>query len=338
MRRPPIRRPQGEIGAHRPPRVVVTRPTVIVRDRVVFASPNVFGGVTYRPIHHGPLRSYVALTFGNPAWNALRLQWQTTTILNQIAWHNHGGHNYAHRWDGNRHWWGFYFAVAGVSTFYWTQIIDDRYWWYEPRWGRWCYWDDGYWRYPIDNGPVLVYEDGNYFEPQQGTGGVVLRPTPPQEPPVDTNIPAPAPVDEKAQTYYDDGMKVAVIVKEAAEGIKVLLYDHKKQDQDGNDEFIGQLIQLNKGVTVDGVEFSEDSTEQPLQITVRTIGNDGKKRSTTFDGQTGERLGRRNAELELRPEDIGVQHAELKADGDGSLVPTVLDGLTVDRINAALQR
>lgn len=87
---------------------------------------------------------------------------------NHYYWHNYGGQNFCNYYDGNGcNWYGWY---VGGSCF-WTQYYCGLFWWNDPWYGNWDYWDNGCWNWQNpENNTVYIYENGQY-DPSNGGGG-----------------------------------------------------------------------------------------------------------------------------------------------------------------------
>jgi len=97
---------------------------------------------------------------------------------NHYYWHNYGGWNYCNYCDGfGCNWYGWYCG----GGFFWTQYYDGLFWWNDPWYGCWDYWDNGCWNWPdpVTN-TVYIYENGQY-QPSNGDTG--------NQPPGDGNGP-----------------------------------------------------------------------------------------------------------------------------------------------------
>ena len=105
----------------------------------------------------------------------------TENRVGQYYWHNYNGTSYCHYYDHwGCNWYGWYF---GGSCF-WTQFYWGNWWWCDPFYDRWCYWNDGWWWWddPYHVNVVYVYNDGQYVPagadnpnlsaPENGNGGV----------------------------------------------------------------------------------------------------------------------------------------------------------------------
>jgi hypothetical protein len=80
-------------------------------------------------------------------------------IRDRYYWHQESGHRYCHYYDrSGYHWYGWY---AG-DDFYWTRYYYGRWWWYDTRFDRWCYWhgDDWWWQGP--QGVVYIHVNDDY--------------------------------------------------------------------------------------------------------------------------------------------------------------------------------
>ncbi|MBI3505081.1 MAG: hypothetical protein HY059_09585 [Proteobacteria bacterium] len=249
------------------------------RDRVRVTHPHVDGNWSH--LKFPPHRSQIGHSFGHAGFRADIARHHASAVRGQYHWHTYGGNRYCHYWDHHGYrWWGFYIG----SVFFWTRWYNDVFWWYDARWGRWCYYDDGYWWWYDEESPDVwyVYEDGVYYRHERTGNGTVLRPSQPTGGPVDPTEPEPGPVDQSEQSFFsDDGTRVVQIV--SAEK-RALLWDRTKQDAQGNDEFIAEL-----GKNVVGAQFS-DPADGPMQIVITIDEGNGQTRVATFDSE-GQPLG-----------------------------------------------
>ncbi len=83
-------------------------------------------------------------------------------------WHNYGGWNYCNYCDRfGCNWYGWY----GGGSCFWTQYYGGLFWWNDPWYGCWDYWDNGCWNWPNPaTNTVYIYENGQYV-PSNGDAG-----------------------------------------------------------------------------------------------------------------------------------------------------------------------
>lgn len=126
----------------------------------------------------------------------------------RYRWYDWGGHRVCHQYDTyGFHWWGFYLG----DVYFWTRYHNDRYWWWDPYYSRWCYLHDGrwWWQDPVRPTYVYIYEGGSYSRYDSANGGVVVIPdttAPTTAPPPEPAAPA---ADQAPTTYYSkDGSRM----------------------------------------------------------------------------------------------------------------------------------
>jgi hypothetical protein len=85
----------------------------------------------------------------------------TERQVGHVYWHADGGQKYAHWYDGNVHWYGFY----NGPRFYWTRYEDNRWWWFDQTASRWLSWHDGYWWWhdPANAAAMYVVVNDSYY-------------------------------------------------------------------------------------------------------------------------------------------------------------------------------
>jgi len=139
-------------------------------------------------------------------------------------WHDWNGHHVCHHYDDHGyHWWGFYVG----PNYFWTRYYADRYWWYDPFWGRWVYLYDGRWWWQDPYAPAVVYVviDNDYYRYRNESGTVIVTPDP-TPPPSDPNAAAP---EAKEAVYSLDGTRSIQIVGDRRDAY---LYDLTVEDAD----------------------------------------------------------------------------------------------------------
>ncbi|MBI3505083.1 MAG: hypothetical protein HY059_09595 [Proteobacteria bacterium] len=215
-----------------------------------------------RELVRGPQRHDSRSVIGDRGFRGDIARHHASAVRGQYHWYTYGRHRYCHYWDHNGYrWWGFYIGVgAGVAAaFFWTRWYEDRFWWYEPRWGRWCYYDeyDGYWHYRWNDADYL-YDDGTYYRYEQTPTGVRLVPVQPAGQPADTEIPSPQ-ADPNASTFCASNMSACVVISGP---------DRRAVLTTGDGVLVSELTQA---VGVEDVDFS-DPNAGPLEIVLTLSG------------------------------------------------------------------
>jgi hypothetical protein len=125
-------------------------------------------------------------------------------------WEGEGDRRFCHHYDEfGFHWYGWYIG----EVYFWTRYYEDRYWWYDRYWNRWCYLNENRWWYQEPTTSVVyLYTDDGYYQYNDSASEVVMIPdnTPPVEnpPAVDENGSTP----EVATFYSLDGTRAVRIV------------------------------------------------------------------------------------------------------------------------------
>ncbi|MDE2292255.1 MAG: hypothetical protein KGL53_09245 [Elusimicrobia bacterium] len=240
--------------------------------------------VDARPVARMPeRRDWTDRTVGNAGLqDSLRRFERSEVERGRYYWHDEGGERLAHYVDDwGFHWWGFF--IAGEC--FWTRYYMDRYWFYDPAFARWDYWNEGHWWWqdPADASVVFIYRGGRYYRYDRTANGVVLEPDQTQP-----TSPLPGPAAADGTWYYSDDGTRAVQVAGAQRSAS--LFDETQLDENGDPQFLASL-----GQDVVNVQFSDTSPDangvsQPLQIVVTEQTADGSQYVTAYDGQ-GDRLG-----------------------------------------------
>ena len=127
------------------------------------------------------------------------------TAPGKYTWHRAGGERYSHYVDKfGVHWYGFYRGAG----FYWTRFHARHWWWYDPRYERWVYWQDGFWWWPGPSGQLFVYV-GNAYYPYETEAGAVTVQTPELAQAASTS---PASAYEGAVSTSADGSRMVQIM------------------------------------------------------------------------------------------------------------------------------
>ena len=168
-------------------------------------------------------------------------------------WHHEHDFDFCHYIDDSGyHWYGWYLG----SQFFWTRYFNDRWWWYDTDFDRWCFWNDGFWWWqdPYHMGDIYIYNNNNYV-PGNSTGDEVA-----------VNAPETAGQHNFASP---DGTRTVKVVTETQDAY---LYDTSK-------ELSFNPVYLASGVK--DVQFSDTSNGRPLQIVLKLNDNS----FDIFDGQ-----------------------------------------------------
>ena len=199
-------------------------------------------------------------------------------------WFYAGNTHVYHHYDNSYHWYGFWYNDA----MFWTRYYENRFWWFDPAWHRWVYFNDGawWWQDPYNVTVIYVYRDGYYYRYGTNAGSVVVTPvyTPaPYTPPADYQ-PLPVepvtPVDEtplQNDTYYysTDGSRS---VEVSGDRDMALLYDLTADDTDGQPKFLSFL-----GVGVTEVLYQYGADGAVTNILVIWKDQAGAKQFSMFD-------------------------------------------------------
>ncbi|HVM32458.1 MAG TPA: hypothetical protein VMU88_04940 [bacterium] len=87
---------------------------------------------------------------------------QLETAHGHYYWHVDNGFNYCHYVDDwGYHWYGWY---VGNQCF-WTRNYANRWWWFDPDYNRWCFWNAGFWWWqdPAHVGDLYCYNNDAYI-------------------------------------------------------------------------------------------------------------------------------------------------------------------------------
>jgi hypothetical protein len=84
------------------------------------------------------------------------------TARGRYYWHRDRGYDFCHYYDDwGYHWYGWTWG----GNFHWTRYHSNRWWWYDSRFDRWCWWNNGYWWWqdPVRVNVIYVYDEGRYI-------------------------------------------------------------------------------------------------------------------------------------------------------------------------------
>lgn len=163
-------RAQG-LGITRAPQVFSNRHQLMSVDRAHTTIPQPASGPQGASLHaslitrtsmNGPIVRSQMSVVGRPEVTAqIGLYNRTEVVSNHYYWHSYNGWNYCHYYDPyGYHWYGWY---VGGNCF-WSRYWGGNWWWYDPTYYHWCYWNDGWWWWqdPANVQVVYVYDNGSY--------------------------------------------------------------------------------------------------------------------------------------------------------------------------------
>ncbi len=167
-----IRKKLKKIGVVSEPGYIVNREEVINTDRAhsIIAFPK--EGFDKRPLNAAAfsarrfndtmIRSHMSLIDGIDWQDRIHGFNQTETRPNFYYWHKENNFNYCHFIDNSGyHWYGWYVE----NNYFWTRYFNNRWWWYDVDYDRWCFWNDGFWWWqdPYHMGDLYCYNDSDYI-------------------------------------------------------------------------------------------------------------------------------------------------------------------------------
>jgi hypothetical protein len=183
---------------------------------------------------------------GNAAWqekiNGLN---ESEQVQNRYYWHNEKGFNYCHYIDSSGyHWYGWYLG----DKYMWTRNFNNRWWFYDGDFDRWCFWNDGFWWWqdPYHIGDLYCYNNANY-------------------------IPVNSAEDNVAVVVPDEGNMQVFTSPDNARIVKVVPGTQDAFMYDGTNPTAFNPIYLASGVKE--VKFSDTNNGRPLEIIL--VLNDG---------------------------------------------------------------
>ncbi len=175
------------------------------------------------------------------------------TQKDYVYWHGVTGFDYTHYIDNSGYqWYGWYMG----GQYFWARNYDGRWWWYDTRFNRWCFYNDNYWWWqdPYHVGDLYCY-DGDGFIPVNSAD--------------DEIIVAASEMPSDMVFNSLDGKRRVKITKDNGDAF---LYDLTKPPAFGP-------IYLASGVQ--NIEYSDANNGRPLEI-ILTL-NDGSY--DLFDAQ-----------------------------------------------------
>ncbi len=178
-----VRKKLSKIGVKTEPKYIADRSEIVSTDRAhsMIGNPSTgpkgepFKGsmVSPRQFNGSVVRNQMSVV-NRPAYmQRIDRENANETQRNHVYWHTDGGFSYSHFIDNSGYqWYGWY---AG-DQFFWTRNYDGRWWWYDPGFNRWCFYNDNYWWWqdPYHVGELYVYDDDNYIPANSADDQVVV--------------------------------------------------------------------------------------------------------------------------------------------------------------------
>ena len=163
------------------------------------------------------------------------------TKVGHYYWHKTGDVTFCHTLDPwGYHWYGWYQG----DKFFWTRYFAGRWWSYDSDYGRWCFWNDGFWWWqdPYHVGDLYCYNQDSYIPCNYANDTVMVSAE-----------------DQPGATKYLSPDK-SRMVKVVGDSKDAFLYDD-------TDSGSASAIYLASGVQ--GVEFSSGQEGGALQIILK---------------------------------------------------------------------
>ena len=167
-----VRKKLQKLGVTSAPGYIVNREEVIHTDREhsIIAYPK--AGFDNRPIsavafssrhfNDQAIRAHMSLV-GSSEWlDRIRAFNQSENRPNFYYWHNDKNFTYCHFIDNSGyHWYGWYLG----NKYFWIRNFNNRWWWYDVDYDRWCFWNNGFWWWqdPYHMGDLYCYNDASYI-------------------------------------------------------------------------------------------------------------------------------------------------------------------------------
>ncbi len=257
-----VRKKLQKLGVVSAPGYIINRDEVIHTDRAhsIIAYPKEgfdkrpLNAAAFSPRHFNDkaVRGHMSLITAIDWQNRIRGFNQTETRANFYYWHKDKDFNYCHYIDNSGyHWYGWY---AG-STYFWTRYFNNRWWWYDADYDRWCFWNDGFWWWqdPYHMGDLYCYNDADYIPCNSA----------------DDNVTVTVPDNNNTQTFTSpDNSRIVKVVMDTQDAF---LYDPANPPA-------FNPVYLASGVQ--DVMFSDPNNGRPLEIILKL--ND--KSFDMFDG------------------------------------------------------
>ena len=181
-----VRKKLQALGVKASPRVITDRAEIVATDRKHSAvrlplkgpdnRPLMAKQVTARHLNDNVVRKQIALVDNEDYRRRILADNARETRVNEYYWHHDNGFDYCHTIDGSGyHWYGWY---AG-DQFFWTRNYAGRWWSYDSDFGRWNFWNDGYWWWQDPNhiGDLYCYTDSGYVPANSADDPIVVAST-----------------------------------------------------------------------------------------------------------------------------------------------------------------
>jgi hypothetical protein len=197
--------------------------------------------VTSRHLNDDVVRKQITLVSGDDFHRRLLADNARETRSNQYYWHKDNGFDYCHYIDGSGyHWYGWYTG----DRFFWTRNFGGRWWSYDSDYGRWNFWNDGFWWWqdPFHVGDLYCYTNDGYIPANCANDQIIVTST-----------------DQTGAVTYNssDGTRTVKVFTEAQDAF---LYDTANPPT-------FDPIYLASGVQ--GVQFSDTANGRPLQVILK---------------------------------------------------------------------
>jgi hypothetical protein len=166
-----VRKKLQNLGVKSAPGYIVNREEVIHTDRDHSSIAYPKTGFDNRPLNAGAysprhfnnktIRAQMALVSSQDWQNRVAGFNQSETRPDFYYWHNENNFSYCHYIDNSGyHWYGWYTG----GKYFWTRNFNNRWWWYDADFDRWCFWNDGFWWWQDPNhiGDLYCYNDATY--------------------------------------------------------------------------------------------------------------------------------------------------------------------------------
>jgi hypothetical protein len=240
-----------KIGVKAEPGYITKREEVIHTDRQhsMIAYPKIgfdnhplrATAFSSRNFNDKAVRSQMSLIVG-ASWNNRVIGFNhNETTVGRYYWHQDKGFDYCHFIDNSGyHWYGWYTG----GKYFWTRNFNNRWWWYDTDFDRWCFWNNGFWWWqdPYHIGDLYCYNDTEYIPLNSSEDDVAVT----------------VPENSSMQTFKSpDNTR---LVKVVAETNDAFLYDTSNPPQ-------FSPIYLASGVK--DVIFSDTNNGKPLEIILK---------------------------------------------------------------------
>ncbi len=250
-----VRKKLQKLGVTVEPGYITNREEVIHTDREhsivgypktgVDNQPLKVAAVSYRHFNDSVVRTQMSLVSSSDWQGKINGFNKTETDTGHYYWHKDDNFNYCHYIDNwGYHWYGWYVG----SNYFWTRYFNNRWWWYDADYDRWCFWNDGFWWWqdPYHVGDLYCYDNAFYIPVNSAEDNVAVT--------------VPDSTDMQTFTSPDNTRVVKVI----ADTQDAFLYDTANPPA-------FNPVYLASGVQ--DVLFSNSNNGRPLEMVLRL--NDG---------------------------------------------------------------